>query len=509
MSADGLSAALRDYEAALQAGDGSAVNFFAPDDASGPTVRVDGAGALVGHDSVVAFQRGRAPVADRTLVAQDVRWITPKAAVVTSRFAQHTGGLVTQTQVWSLGPDGWMILAAHLTYPPRAVDPRVWRVAGAPLVPAPDTGPLSGSTLAVKDLFAVAGFATGAGNPTFLAQQPPARKHAAALARLLAAGATVTGIAQTDEFAYSLAGTNAHYGTPPNPLAPGRISGGSSSGSASAVALGQADVGLGTDTGGSIRVPASYQGLWGLRTTHGTVDTRGLLPLSPRFDTVGLLAREPQTLAAAAGVLLDGADGETLDDIVVAPALDDIAEPDVAARLAAVRGVLPGPLRELPELTPSLLAQFLPVFQTVQGYEAWQGHGAWVTDHADSLGPDVLARFRRAASISAAEADAARGQLEAARDLVRDAVGQQALLIPAASSIAPRAAEAGSPAIERARSATMMLTCIAGIGGLPAVALPTSPAGELPIGLCLVGPAGSDLPLIDLAARLSTAWTAR
>lgn len=165
-------------------------------------------------------------------------------------------------------------------------------------------GELAGLRVAVKDLFAVAGFAIGAGNPTFLAQQSPQPEHAVAVPRLLDAGAAITGIAQTDEFAYSLAGTNIHYGTPPNPRAPGRISGGSSSGSASATTAGQVDIGLGTDTGGSIRVPASYQGLWGLRTTHGSVDRTGLLPLAPSFDTVGVLTRDPTTLRKAIGVLL-------------------------------------------------------------------------------------------------------------------------------------------------------------------------------------------------------------
>jgi hypothetical protein len=207
--------------------------------------------------------------------------------------------------------------------PSRPVDPRIdrriWRVVGDPLLPSGDhkddhpgvptgdhepAGELAGLRVAVKDLFAVAGFAIGAGNPTFLAQQSPQPEHAVAVPRLLDAGAAITGIAQTDEFAYSLAGTNIHYGTPPNPRAPGRISGGSSSGSASATTAGQVDIGLGTDTGGSIRVPASYQGLWGLRTTHGSVDRTGLLPLAPSFDTVGVLTRDPTTLRKAIGVLL-------------------------------------------------------------------------------------------------------------------------------------------------------------------------------------------------------------
>ena len=182
----------------------------------------------------------------------------------------------------------------------------------------------------MKDLYAVAGQRVGAGNPAWLERAPVEATTAWAVQRLLDAGADVTGITRTDEFAYSLAGTNAQYGTPPNPKAPRRISGGSSSGSASAVSLGHATIGLGTDTGGSIRVPAAYQGLWGIRTTHGLVPTAGLLPLAPSFDTVGWLTRSPELLARVGEVLLpDGPGGS--DQLVVVPGLLDRAEPDVAA----------------------------------------------------------------------------------------------------------------------------------------------------------------------------------
>lgn len=171
-------------------------------------------------------------------------------------------------------------------------DTAVWRERGNPLVAGSGSGPLHGVRLAVKDVHAVAGHRLGAGNPAWLAEAEPQRAHSWAVGALLAAGADVTGIARTDEFAYSLNGTNAHYGTPPNPAAPGRVPGGSSGGPAAAVALGQADAGLGSDTAGSIRVPASYCGLHGLRPTHGAVPATGMLPLAPSFDTVAWLARD-------------------------------------------------------------------------------------------------------------------------------------------------------------------------------------------------------------------------
>ncbi|WNB86551.1 amidase family protein [Cellulomonas sp. ATA003] len=182
---------------------------------------------------------------------------------------------------------------------PPPIDPTVWRVVGAPLVAPTTRGQLDGVRVAVKDVIAVAGQARGAGVPAWLTHAPVEPAHAPALAALLAAGAHVQGVARTDELAYSLAGRNPHYGTPPNAAVRGRLPGGSSSGPAAAVGLGQADLGLATDTAGSVRVPASYGGLWGLRPTHGLVPSDGVLPLAPSFDTVGWLARDGATLRAA------------------------------------------------------------------------------------------------------------------------------------------------------------------------------------------------------------------
>jgi len=403
---------------------------------------------------------------------------------------------------------------------PSSADPTVWRVLGAPLVPPADTGPLDGLSVAVKDLFALEGFAVGAGNPARLAGAVPETTTAAAPAALLAAGASVAGIARTDEFAYSLAGTNAHYGTPPNPRAPGRISGGSSSGSASAVSLGQADVGLGTDTGGSIRVPAAYQGLFGLRTSHGAVSVEGLLPLAPSFDTVGWLTRDAGTLAAVGEVLLPDAAGSSADALAndaagaftgmsVQPELLGLAEPGIgeAIREFAAAPALPPaatdlfPVEELPG--------WLAAFQSVQGFEAWQQHGAWIEANPDSLGADVAGRFATASRITTDQAEAARDVLRSARQRIRAFVGGGLLVLPSASSVAPLLTEVaqssalGGSTIDAVRRATMQLTCIAGIAGLPALSLPLVTPGGLPCGVSIVGPVHRDLDLLRLACRLS------
>jgi Asp-tRNA(Asn)/Glu-tRNA(Gln) amidotransferase A subunit family amidase len=274
-------------------------------------------------------------------------------------------------------------------------DTTVWRELGDPLVAGTPGGPLSGSTVAVKDLYDVAGHPCGAGNPAWLAAASPATDHAPVVASLLAAGADVRGITQTDEFAYSLYGVNDHYGTPPNPTAPGRVPGGSSSGSAAAVALGEVTVGLGTDTGGSIRVPAAYQGLFGIRTTHGLLPREGLLPLAPTFDAVGWMTRDAETLARVGDVLLGGRGAPHLGGrgarsgerhetetpaLIAVPELLALAEPDVAATVA---DWIPATATE-EHWDLSDLPDWREAFIVLQAWEAWQAHGSWLEGRLDT-----------------------------------------------------------------------------------------------------------------------------
>src|SRR6516165_2935265 len=165
-------------------------------------------------------------------------------------------------------------------------------------------GPLSGLTFAAKDLFDVAGHPTGGGNPDWTAWNPVPTRHAWAVARLLDAGATLIGKTITDEVSLGIAGENAFYGTPINPRAPGRVPGGSSSGSAAAVAGGLCDTALGTDTGGSVRVPASFCGLYGIRPTHARIPVTGMLPQAPSSDTTGWFARNAGIFARVSAVML-------------------------------------------------------------------------------------------------------------------------------------------------------------------------------------------------------------
>lgn len=368
----------------------------------------------------------------------------------------------------------------------------VWREHGSPLVAGAPDGVLQGETVAVKDLYEVAGFAVGVGNPTFLAEAPVEVGTAPVVQQLLDAGAAIAGIAQTDEFAYSIAGANPHYGPPPNPAVPGGLPGGSSSGPASAVALGEASIGLGTDTAGSIRVPASYQGLWGLRTTHGAVSLEGVWPLAPTFDTVGWMTRDAATLRRVVEVVL----GLTTVDpggFVVDPGLVALAEPAVREAFGAATAGLDVEEIDLGEATAMFEA-----FRITQAAEAWDSDGGWVTGHPDAVGAGAKERFEFAASVTAQQEAEARAALAAHRERLDALLGDRVLLVPSASSSAP-AIDATAETLDAVRGATLRLTAIAGITGRPGLSIPALSIPE-PVGLCLVGPRGSDLALLDLAA---------
>ncbi|MGY1915229.1 AtzH-like domain-containing protein [Blastococcus sp. SYSU DS0973] len=494
----GLLEAFDAYEAALMADDVAALDqLFAP----GPgTLRADADGVLVGHGEIAAFRRGRGGAPGRTVVRVHVQVIDDDHALVLAVTELARGGRGAQTQLWARSagvPEhgGWQVTAAHVAVPPPVLDTRIWRVVGDPLVPPAGDGPLTGQTLAVKDLYAVAGHPLGAGNPARLTQARPEPRHADTVDRLLRAGASVRGIARTDEFAYSLAGVNPHYGTPPNPAAPGRLPGGSSSGSASAVALGHATVGLGTDTGGSIRVPAAYQGLYGIRTTHGAVDRTGLLPLAPDFDTVGWLSRTADVLRAVGDVLLPPGSPGGSDQLVFVPGLVDLAGPEVRDTVLAWVGTA-GATR----LDRSLddLDEWRAAFQTWQASQAWRSHERWLDGNLDALGNDVRSRFEVAAAVDAGTAGRARAVLDEARGVVRELVGDRVLVLPSAPSVAP---PVSTRATLEERNATMRLTCLAGLAGLPAVSVPTRTPDGLPVGVCLVAGAGRDRDLLDLAVE--------
>ncbi len=382
-----------------------------------------------------------------------------------------------------------------------------WVPHGRFVVNGAASGPLRGLTFAAKDLFDVAGHPTGAGNPTWLATHPIPGKSSPIIDTLLASGATLMGKTLTDELAYSINGDNAHYGTPVNTLAMGRVPGGSSSGSAAAVAARLCDFALGTDTGGSTRVPASYCGLWGLRTTHGLLSGAGLVPLNPSFDTPTWLAHDADTFMRVANVLLRTS---TVSGFRRAMILDDVmAQADSifdekAEQVFAVlgRNFNASRVKVTANGTSEELDAWRQTYITASAREAWQVHGEWIEKNQPTFGAAVAARFEMARNTSHVAADAALARQVEIRASIRNLLGTDGVaVIPSAAGIAPLLTASGAE-IDDLRSRTFRITCVAGLAGLPQVSLPfTSPSG-LPIGISLIGPAGSDLALIKLAVAV-------
>jgi amidase len=368
------------------------------------------------------------------------------------------------------------------------------------------TGPLAGLTAAVKDMYDIAGYTAGCGNPTWLETHPPAAKTAGAVQSILDAGATVIGKTICDEFFFSVTGANVHYGTPVNPRAPGRLPGGSSSGSASAVAAGACDFALGSDTGGSVRIPAAFNGLYGLRPTHNRIDLTGVQAMASTFDVPGWFACSPGIFRNVGAVLLDARRVPAKLERLIA--LEDAfaeADSDVADLL---RSMLEFMLGELPPVAHARISlegfdPWREAFRTIQGFEVWQTFGAFVTRQRPALGPGIRERMEYAASVTEAEVAAARKVQAQARDHILQTVKPGTILaLPTAPCIAPPI-DMPPAEMEHFRVRVMRLTSTAGMAGLPQLNLPVGTLAGCPVGLSFIGWPGGDEVLLDLACALS------
>lgn len=378
-------------------------------------------------------------------------------------------------------------------------------------VPSSETGSLAGLYVAVKDIFDVAGYRSGWGNPARLSSARPAEDTMPAVRKLLDAGARFAGKTQTDELAFSLMGQNAHFPHPVNPAAPDRVTGGSSSGSAAAVAGGLTDIAVGSDTGGSIRAPASFCGLTGLRTTHGRIDMTGAMPLAPSFDTFGWFARDIDTYEAVARIYF--------------PDVRELTPRPL--RLAALDGLLPGEKERAeyarmaravadalgePAVAPPLshdIDDLYWAFRKIQAFEAWANHGEWLSQEDRGLGPGVRERFDFGSTITPAELQEATACRSAFRDALAHALGDDGvLMMPTVPGAAPLR-DAAFDSLQAYREQALRLLCLSGLSGFPQITIPLGSVDGAPFGISLLGPAGSDVTLIALARRLLASAEAR
>jgi amidase len=355
-----------------------------------------------------------------------------------------------------------------------------------------------GPRLAVKDLIDVRGVPTTAGSRAVADRAGPAAADAACLAGARAAGAVIVGKVNLHELAYGVSGVNPHFGTPVNPLDPALVPGGSSSGSAVVVADGEADLAYGSDTGGSIRIPAAFCGIAGLKTTHGRIPLTGVWPLAPSLDTVGPMAVDVAGLAAGMTLLEPGF------AVAGAPAVrlgrlrltGEHADPliDAAVDEALARSEI-----EASELPLDGWRDALSATYALMDSEVTAADGGLLADPASraSLGADVRERLIEAAAVTAAQAAYARefqSSWRAALERLFTAV--ELLVLPSVPIFAPAIGT---------RAASGRFTAPVNLAGLPALALPVPAAHRLPASLQLIGPAGSEELLLATGAVIEAA----
>ncbi|HEX3961654.1 MAG TPA: amidase [Trebonia sp.] len=358
----------------------------------------------------------------------------------------------------------------------------------------------TGPRVAVKDIIDMAGLPTTAGSRAVAATAVPAVRDAACLAGLRAAigsgHARFAGKVNLHELAYGISGVNRAFGTPVNPLDSRRVPGGSSSGSATAVATGEADIAYGTDTGGSIRIPAACCGIAGLKTTWGRISRSGVRPVSPGLDTVGPMARDIAGLAAGMALLEPGF--TVADDTVRTIGLLAIdADPVISD---AVRGALRATDFGVRPIVIRGLRDVIAASMTILDAQAWQTNKDLITTSPGLIGEDVRERLHGASAITGAQVAAAQVTIADWKAALEGLWRQVDLLaLPALLGFPPLLEDAHT--MFRIRG----LTSPVNVAGLPALALPVPSTGPLPASLQLIGPAGSEERLLAAGARIEQA----
>jgi amidase len=369
-------------------------------------------------------------------------------------------------------------------------------------------GPLSGLSFAAKDLFDVAGHPTGGGNPDWAAFNPVPTKHAWAVQTLLDAGADLIGKTITDEVSLGILGENEFDGTPSNSAAPDRVPGGSSSGSAAAVAAGLCDTALGTDTGGSVRVPSSFCGLYGIRPTHGRLDLAGMLPQAPTSDTTGWFARDAATFARVSAVMLGEAIPTALPSkLLIATDAFGFADTDAAdalrpkvRRLAQLIGA---PSEVL--MAPQGLSVWARAQRTLQPAEAWQTFKAWVDRDNPRFAFNVARGLVFGSMIPESERSWANLMRQEVRGRLRHLLPPDTILcMPTTPFPAPKR---GLPlsTLDPLRDRITCLCAHGGLAGHPQVNIPGATVDGAPIGLSILGARGSDAMLVAVARAMEQA----
>jgi len=365
-------------------------------------------------------------------------------------------------------------------------------------------GSLLNQRLAVKDLFNVKGEKNSAGNPDFFAKAEIAHKSASSIEKLMAQGCEFVGFTHTDEIAYSLEGNNFHYGAAENPKVPNHACGGSSMGSAAAVAANLADIGLGTDTGGSIRIPASYCGLYGIRPSHDVVAKDGLIPLAPPFDTIGWLTSTADLLQQTGDVLLPETKINLVDTLVIEERLFDLIDPELLPVMQGLLEQTKGQFSHhkkfiLPQT--SILSELADAFRVLQGRAIAKQHGQWINEEQPKFSQAIASRFEMAMALTESEEKEALIIQQHWQDIVAKNLDETScLFLPTTPTTAPKLGEDTS----QLRMRIITLSAIAGLSRSAQVHLPlASSAQGHPYGFSLMMSHGHDKSLLAMVNKLS------
>ncbi|MCA1960167.1 MAG: amidase [Desulfomonile sp.] len=377
------------------------------------------------------------------------------------------------------------------------------------------SGILDGLRFAVKDLIDQEGYKTSCGNPRWRDTHPVAPANAVCVDQLLYSGAVCVGKTVLDELAFGLSGENFFYGTSLNPKALDRVPGGSSSGSASAVACGVVDFALGTDTGGSVRVPASNCGIFGMRPSHGAISVAGVNPLAPSFDTVGVFAGTSEVLSRVISVLI-GCDIPSEVSIGHVHFLQEPfaqCDPEVNNALQvpvdAIRQAFEGRSSEtsLTSITagsPSDLHDWYITYCEIQWAEIWSCLGPWVAETNPEFGPTTRRNFEHVRNLDRGISVKAVRRREFYYRALKKFIGPSDLIcLPTTPTLAPLKGTLGvDRTVEDYYPRTLSFTSIAGIGRLPQVTLPLGNSNDIPMGLSLLASEGNDAFLLGAAQTI-------
>ena len=367
------------------------------------------------------------------------------------------------------------------------------------------TGELNGLTFAAKDVFKIRGSTYSNGHPDWLRTHEPDDFTSSTIQRLLDNGADLVGKTVCDELCFSISGENWNYGSPLNPHDPRRFTGGSSSGSGAATSGGLVDFALGSDCLGSVRVPASYTGVFGTRPTYNRVPSDGEAEYCPSMDVFGYMASDPEIFRKVSRVIL-GEDPHPvkLRKLIIAKDCFNAVSPQVYADLKPAIDHIAANLTSVEEreISPEGLDKWITVFQQVQGYEVWRSYGGWVRAHRPILSRGPRERLAWASTITLQDYYAGLAEMQEISKHIRDMLANgEVLVMPTAASVAPLRTTPLEE-INATRLQSTYLLCVSPLSGVPQMTLPMVMQNDLPLGLSLLSGFNTDLALANFAADM-------